>query len=90
MQLKTESQVWEGKLKNKLPKQMEKVYSIQIDVYNNGQSQMTCTMPNIHPASLITVLVNLCTTLAGKILERDTKPKLDIIDPMKLPASMRL
>lgn len=67
-------------------------YKINIEVYSDGSSRLQCTLPNIHPASLIYILSGQLQKLSEMIIQdfKSKKQKVQLVDPSKLPINMKL
>jgi hypothetical protein len=70
-------------------KQSQLLYKIVIEVTDNGQFKMTCTKPDIHPASLIVVLSALAGQVAANVVNNERNKKIQLVDPLKLPRILK-
>ena len=66
------------------------MYSINLDVFEDGKIKYGCSIPNMHPADMILRLNEVIKSLCIVLLQAAQKPKIDLIDPAKLPPSMKL
>lgn len=70
--------------------QPKKLYNINLEVFDDGKIKYGCTIPNMHPAEMIMRLSDVIKSLGLTIIQQAQKPKIDLIDPTKLPPSMKI
>lgn len=69
--------------------QPKKLYNINLDVFDDGKIKYGCSIQNMHPAEMIMRLSDVVKSLGLTIVQQAQKPKIDLIDPTKLPMKLR-